>query len=727
MRGARANLAPLALVGAAVLFGLWMLRPELVDVAYPNDASIHDSMVRWAADRIREGHLPFDGWYPPLSLGASRFHHYQSLPHILTGGLSVLFGAGTFRWSLYLLLATWPIAVYLGARLFELDRWSAAVAAAVSPLVASAAGLGFEWGSYVWRGSGVWAQLWGMWALPFAWALGWRGVSRRGGMAPAAIAIGVTICLHLLTGYLALLALGVWVLIVPTGFARRLLRAALIGAGSLAVAAWMLIPLVADAGWTIHDEASTGTFYYDSFGARKILGWLVRGQLFDARRWLGTISVLALLGLIAAAVRWRRDETGRALVGIGLLSLLLFFGRPTLGWAIDLLPGAQDLFLRRYLVGVHLAGVLLAGLGAVWAARGIRDRFRVWLPDLRPAVVVGVFAAALVLALAPAVFERAGFERTGARWIDEQRVADATDGAAFARLVERADAAAPGRVFAGLRSRSGSIFKIGQVPAYIWLLRTQADGLGFTRPTWSLMSGAEARFDPARASHYDLFGVRYVIGPRDQEPVAATRRLATDGPFALWEVATAGPLRVVDTSGPIAATRDDLTTATSAFLRSDLPDRGRYPTVAFGGRPAAAPTLAEGHDPEGPAGEVLETEASSADGRFSGRVRAARPAAVALAASFDPRWTATVDGRPVPVQMLAPALVGVPVPAGEHRVAFVYEPISSWAYALWFGLGIGAVWLLAALDRRWHPGAADPDDGTAPERAARLSQPEVAR
>ncbi len=725
MREARANLAPLALVAIAVGFGLWTLRSEIIDVAYPNDAAIHDSMVRWAADRFREGHLPLDGWYPSLSLGASRFHHYQSLPHIVTGGLTVLFGPATFRWSLYLLLAAWPIAVYLGSRLFGMDRWASAIAAAVAPLVSSAAGLGFEWGSYVWRGSGVWAQLWGMWALPFAWALGWRAVSRRGGLAPAAVAIGLTICFHLLIGYLALLSLGVWVLIVPSGFGRRLLRAALVGVGSLAVAAWMLIPLVTDAGWTIHDEASTGTFYYDSFGAGKILSWLGRGQLFDAHRWVGTISLLALLGVVAAIVRWRRDEAGRALVGVGALSLLLFFGRPTLGWAIDLLPGAEDLFLRRYLVGVHLAGVLLAGPGATWAARGIRDRLQGRLPAFRPGVVVAVLATVLAIALAPAVFERAGFERTGARWIGEQRAADASDGAAFARLVERATTTGPGRVFAGLRSRGGSIFRIGQVPAYLWLLRTEADGLGFTRPTWSLMSGAEARFDPGRAGHHALFGARYVIAPRERVPAVPATLLATDGPFGLWEVSGVGPFRVVDTTAPIEATRDDLTTATSGFLRSDLPDRGRYPTVAFGGRPAAEPTLAEDEDPAGPAGEVLDADAHPSDGSFAGRIRAFRPAVVALSASFDPRWAATVDGRPVPVQMLAPALVGVPVPPGDHRVSFTYRPISPWAYALWFAIGAIAVSLLVLLDRRMR--TEEPSSDALPGTELRLSGPDVGR
>ena len=121
-------------------FGLIVLWPERADVWYLNDASVHRSMVGWAADRIRDGHMPFDGWYPYLSLGASRFHHYQSLPHILTG---------PSRWS----AATPPSAgrstscwrsgrssVYAGGRLLGLGRWPAAAAALISPLLSSVSG-----------------------------------------------------------------------------------------------------------------------------------------------------------------------------------------------------------------------------------------------------------------------------------------------------------------------------------------------------------------------------------------------------------------------------------------------------------------------------------------------------------------------------------------------------------------------------------------------------------
>jgi uncharacterized membrane protein YfhO len=44
-----------------------------------------------------------------------------------------------------------------------------------------------------------------------------------------------------------------------------------------------------------------------------------------------------------------------------------------------------------------------------------------------------------------------------------------------------------------------------------------------------------------------------------------------------------------------------------------------------------------------------------------------------LSASYDPGWTATVNGRQQPVRMVAPALVAVDVPAGTAHVVFRYH------------------------------------------------------
>jgi hypothetical protein len=697
---------PWLVVAASVVFGLVVLYPETRDVWSLNDASIHASMVRWAAARIRDGHLPLDGWYPYLSFGASRFHHYQSLPHILTGGVSVLAGPATFRWSLYLGLAAWPIAVYAGARLFEVDRWAAAVAALCAPLVASVPGMGYEWGTYVWRGSGAWAQLWGMWALPFAWALSWRAVSGRGRCWPAALVVGLTVCVHLLTGYLALVSLAVWVVVAaPRSWWRRLVRATLVGVGALAVSAWMLVPLLGDAAWTTQDEFSRGTFYYDSFGAPKILGWLFRGQLFDGNRVVPMLSVLFAFGLVVGLIRARRAEAVRAILGAGLVSLLLFFGRPTLGVVIDLLPGGGDLFLRRYVFGVHLAGLWLMGIGATAAAAAIVRAWRRVRGDERPWVPVVTAAVLLIIALTPAWAERARFEGVGARWIDEQATADATDGAGFAALVARAKAEGAGRIYSQSRSLGRPTYKIGQVPAFAALLDLDADQVGFTRPTWSVMSGVEHRFSAARRSDPRLFGVRYAILPEGTAPPAGFERVAASGRHVLWVNRGTTYLGVVWTVAPFAADRTNLGARIDSVLDASLPGRGVLPTIAFAGRPGADPILGPNREPSGSPGSVDATAADPADGSFAGTVHANGPAVALLRASFDPRWEATVDGRPVATQMVAPGFVGVTVPGGAHDVAFIYHSYP-W-YWLLFLVGATAVGALVWVDRRTPPGSGD--------------------
>jgi hypothetical protein len=675
----RSEQLPFALVGIAVLFGLIMLAAEVQDAWYLNDASVHESMVGWAADRIRAGHLPFDGWYPYLALGASRFHHYQSLPHIVTGLLSVPLGPATFRWSLYLLLATWPISVFVGGRLLGLGRWPAAAAALASPILASAPGLGFEWGSYLWRGSGTWAQLWGMWALPLAWGLSWRSVSTGRRLWLGALAVGVTICLHLLTGYLALLTLGVWVLVRPRPFIRRLVRSALVGLGALIVAAWMLIPLIADAPWTINDEFSRGSIYYDSFGAGRILRWLITGGLLDDGRIPG-LTVLVLMGTAVALAEARRREAPRAVLGAGLLSLLLFFGRPTLGPVLDLLPGAEDLFFRRFVSGVHLAGLYLAGLGLVWVVGFARG----WLGRLRiPSMRRGVLAISTVLAalfLAPGYIERAAFAVQGARWIDEQQATQRTEGADFAMLVARARDEGPGRIFGGHRSEGDAGDRIGFVPTYVVPLNLGADSVGFTRPTWSLMSAAEYRFDPDDAGMRRLFGVRYVIRDRESPAPDGGIQITEAGRFLLYRFDDAAYVSVVDTIAPIAADRLNLGPQTSWVLRSDLVEQGMLPTIAFGGHPPPSPTLGPNELPSVAPGRVLDLLAGPQDGVFIVDVELERRAVVLLSSSFDPRWQVQVDGLGAPPQMIAPALVGVTVAPGRHRVLFAYASFP------WYGL-----------------------------------------
>jgi len=696
---------PLALVGVAVAFNLWTLRGETVPTRAGNDSTLHEAMVRWAVDRIASGHSPLDGWFPDFGLGFAQFHQYQSLPHVLVAYVAQVFGAGTtYAWSLYLLLALWPICVFVTMRLFGFTRWSAAAASAVAPLLvagpSSAIALerfGYEYGSYIWRGHGLWAQLWGMWLLPLSLALTWRAICRRRSMTLAAVVTGLAVACHLLTGYLALIAIGLWVVLVPSQLRTRLGRALIVGAGSLIVVVWMIVPFLADQKYAIYSSLR-GSIWADSYGVRRALEWLITGKLFDSGRF-PIITIFVGVGVVVCASRWRRDEASRAVLAFFVLSLLLFSGRPTLGAIADVFPGSKQLYFPRFIMGVHLAGIFLAGIGAAWlGARALTrlERFKHRIPST---AVAGAAVVAFVAILTPAWSERADYAAGGRESMQAQRTADAHDGADVAALINETRGSGS-RVYAGLAEGSGDNYRIGYVPMYAELVSRGVDSVGFLLRVSALSSAVEPNFNPFRPEHLDLFNVGWAILPKGARPLPTATLVDSRGRHQLWKLrATTGYLEVVDTIGPpITADRTNLRDRMRGGMDSALPAEHEYPTVAFEGDAAAAPTLRPGQAVDGPPGRVLHQFSDPEDGHFGGRVRATRPSVVLLKATYHPRWQVTVDGKPAKPELVAPTFVGVKVPAGEHTIEFRYRPYAS--YWLWFLLAAGGIVLLVFADRR---------------------------
>jgi hypothetical protein len=76
------------------------------------------------------------------------------------------------------------------------------------------------------------------------------------------------------------------------------------------------------------------------------------------------------------------------------------------------------------------------------------------------------------------------------------------------------------------------------------------------------------------------------------------------------------------------------------------------------------------------------------------------PGVLVLADAFYPGWTATVDGRPVPIMPVDLALRGVPLGPGSHRVEMTYRD-PSLRLGLWLSLlGLSGLLGLAFLGRR---------------------------
>jgi hypothetical protein len=427
-----------------------------------------------------------------------------------------------------------------------------------------------------------------------------------------------------------------------------------------------------------------------------VLGWLGSGQLLDHGR-IPIVTAFAAIGLALALARWRADPGSRALVAALVGCLLLSFGRTTFGSLVAVIPGSGDIFFRRFMMGVQLAALLLAGRGAAWSAGWVwiqleRLAFRRRLPPREALrrrlawrwtnprmerVRLAAAAGAMVLVLAPARLQQRSFDRRNADHIASQRRADATQGAEVDQLVALIQADGGGRVYAGMPSNWGTDFTVGAVPVFKYLESRDVDEVGYTLRTASLMSGPEDHFDERNPSDYELFGIDYLILPTGSPPPVPADEVAVAGPYSLWTTPTTGYVHAGTFAGTLAADRTDLGAVNARLLRSGLASSGDFQEIFLGHRQATPPPLPQ-PSPGPSAGEVSSESDDLEQGVVSATVTMRRPGVVVLSASFDDGWTATVDGRPRQTRMVAPALVATDVPAGTHTVGFRYRGYSGY-------------------------------------------------
>ena len=704
---------PFAVVALSMAWGLWELRPELRAVPYLDDSSLHQQMVRVAAARIRQGHLPLTSWFPYLGLGSPQFLHYQSLPSMVSGAAATVVDPDTvFRWSLYLLLALWPITVYWSGRLFGLSRWTAASAAAVAPFLASAAGIGYETKAYVWVGYGVWTQLWASWTLPLAWGFTYRALSSLRGAFWAVLFIMLTVALHYETGYLAFVPLVVWPFIAPSDLWRRIGRAVALGVAAVLASAWVIVPLLQQSHWAARNQVLEGTGLENGYGAGQMLTWLFSGNLYDnghSPPWLPVITILVAVGIGVCVARWRSFLAGRALVVIWVLTLAMSFGRTTFGSLYDVVPGSSDIFIRRFEMAPQLSGILLAGVGLVFLGRLVLGVvLGLFPPDRRGWVtqsggrglVAGLCIVALVLVLAPAWSSMDTYDAHNATNISFQAEDDALQGPQIDRLLTYVQAHPKGRVYAGAPTNWGQDFLVGDVPVFKYLESKDIDEVGYTLRTASLMTDPEYYFDEGNPGDYPLFGIGYIITPADMASPVEADKVGCSGNYCLWALPDAGYIHVYDTTGQLTATRADVGTQSEALLGSPLLEEQRDLTVAFNGQAAAVPTATDAAALRGTPGRVVAEHADLANGTARAVVHTTRRSTVVLSASYDPGWHATVNGRPAPTVMVAPALVGVVVGPGVHTVTFSYAGYGS--YTPLFVLAVVVLAVLAVAPLGWR-------------------------
>ncbi len=624
---------------------------------------------------------------------------------MLTGLAGTVVGANeAYRWSVYLLVCCWPLAIYSSARLFGFQRSAAAAAAILSPFVVSFTGVGFEHGSYLWIGGAeLWTQLLGSWVLPFAWAATWRAMKEARFIWVAAALIGLTVGLHFMCGYLAFLGVFVLGLSAEGRLVARLARSGVLFAASLAAAAWVIVPLVLMSKWSAINQPLAGTQYMKGYGVRQELIWLFTGQVFDAKRalpiitdhsdnrWRSGRGVLAQKrsdtrapGVVRnqPAAQFRVDHLGHS-------------GLPGAGPRRSVFPALRDgQPTGRVVPGRYRCSPGLAGP----AARGRLAR-RLEAHAVAGDRVYGCRRHRLGVTrrLANSQLRRSRCGRHPAyRGLATNRRARKSLRWSRTSSSTEAGGLMPGSPTTGARASPSASSRCTNT----WRARTSTRST-YLVPTLSLMLDPETNFDEDNPADYALFGIRYILLPTGTGSPVPAQRVMVHGPYSLWQIKANGYVDPVEVTGALSANRADVGSSSLDLLYELGPNEDwsvRWPGLP---RPPA-PSLPGANLELGvpPPGNVDSTDADLASGSLSTNVTMHKAGTLLLSVSYDPGWHAWVDGRPVATEMLAPALIGIPLGPGQQHVIFRYIGFR-WYPELWalglFGLA-GAFW----AGRRWR-------------------------
>ena len=654
------------IVLAVVAFNVLALWPELTNVPSLNDDAYHLQLVRRAADAIARGEHPLDNWLPTLELGFPVFLYYQQIPHLAVVALDGLtFGMVDLRTMFdvvrYLLLVTLPLTAYASLRWMGFSRTGAAVAAAASALFSSDHRFGLEYDSYLWRGYGLYTQLWAVHLSFVALAAFYRLLQRGGRVLPVVLAASAVVLVHLLYGYmLAISAIVIAVVgITSVDLRRRLVLMGLSGAVVVAIVGYLVPPYFYARAY-LDVSPLLPQFRWDSFGAPAILGWLVSGDLFDHGR-LPVLTALTAVGIVVALVR--RERLAVTAVALFAVWLGLYFGRATYGPLADLLPLANGLPVHRFIGSVQIAAVLLVGVAGDW----IWLRIGGYLPRPRAAVAG---AAVAILLLAPVLSERWAYAGVNRAWIGETaaRIGADTDAVVIANTLAGLP---PGRVYAGLKSNWGQSLDFGSSFRGVRLFDVLSDrGFDMVRPpafSFSLNSDLLFDFNDARLADYQVFNARYVVASPVTPLPAELRMIASTVHYVLYEAPTTGYATyaaLAPREGP--ATQLELLTRQRQWLESSDPSAGRYIPFDFPSPIGAVSPAAGCSRP------AYETE-RVAPARIEVTVSCPESATLVLKTTFHPNWRVTVDGRAQGTFMVSPSYIATVVAAGRHVVIAEYQ------------------------------------------------------
>src|SRR5882757_3123750 len=537
----------LLLLALALLFNAVLLAPEARIERVPvNDLPFQIGASERLGESIAHAEPFLDPWVSQWSLGFPLWRIYQPLPHLVAAAVIAICSpfaspASSFAFFYYLLLVLLPASCYLGTRLMGFNPVAAGLAS-ILVLMPNEGGdfgrYGLSYGAYVWRGSGLYTELFALLVMLPALGLVARAIDTGARQTSAALGLALTALSHIFFGYIVFVSTAVWALASPRdGRPQRIARAVSIAGMAMLLLLWFVVPMWL-AGGEVNRSRWDPAYKFDSYGASIILPELFSGRLLDYGR-LPVLSLMVALGTLVAAINFN-DKLARRLLCLMAVWLALFFGRETWGYLL-LLVGVPSLFhLHRLQAAFELFAVLIAawGLERVIAAAMQAPR------QVTIAVGAALGAAILLLVLNRAEFLRINKlsgEATLAAFERERGDLEASLADVHAILAKR-----PGRVSAGKAADWGESFKIGDAKVYSFLSRYRLDEATNLYHTISRTSDFMVLRDENNPAEQDFFAIRAVLALATLIPPSRFQRRSTHGRFAVFEVSDEGYFSLVD-------------------------------------------------------------------------------------------------------------------------------------------------------------------------------------
>jgi len=707
----------LALVILAVVFNAVFLWSEVsISTFNLNDEVLHQAAAKAASSVLKEGFDLTDFWFSKIELGFPLFHYYQHLPQITLAAINQLTSlffplSRLFDLFRYLLLVLFPLSIFLAMRRFGFDYLAAGLAALISSLLSTNGLFGLDYGSYIWRGSGLHTQLWAMFFLPLALAEIYRVIFQKNKFFLAVLFSAIVFLSNVVYGYILLLSTVLFLLLASKKEIVPILkRAALLLFLLALVASYFWLPFLLDKNY-LNRSVWEAAYKYDSFGAKKILSDLFTGQIFDYGR-IPFLTILFFLSLIVIVVLKRyRQANCRFLLIFTFFWLLLYFGRPTWDGIFSILPFSQDLHLHRLIGAFHFGAIMIIGVGLSLAWQYLKKY------PLKILTAAGFIFLAI---LAPSLIERAKFYQQNSQWKIESQKAIFSQEKEISEIKKTLKDLLPSRVYVGLPADFGDdpAYKIGSVPLYSLLPQLDIESFGYAFFALPLSTDVRLHFDNGKLEQYNLFNIRYILLHKTWTAPPFYFKMKELENYVLYEVPTTGYFDLVDVPAVFYGKKNDFYSPNSKWLFSSLPQLKQHPILEIGKEPKETfnlPTIPFSKVDE----KVLLDLAPTKDATERGGILNERMETnqywtqffvnhdcyLMLKTNYHPGWQVSLDYQKVEPVMLAPGFIGIKVTPGVHQALFSYQP-SNWRFPLLlFGIFILLILFYDYSIKHWLEGS----------------------